>query len=58
MTGGAIDERSTHRVTFPPGTNVVAANRVVIVGRGTFEVTAVRHHTADPFQVVEVTEAF
>jgi hypothetical protein len=53
-TGGAIDERSSHIVTLPAGTNVAAANRFVIAGRGTFEVTAVRQRTASLTQVIEV----
>ena len=54
LTGGAIDERSTHVVTLPPATTVATANRLAITGRGTFEVTAVRDRTGERSRVVEV----
>ena len=54
ITGGAIDERSTHVVTVPADTTVSVANRVAIAGRGTFEVTAVRSRTDQLTQVFEV----
>ena len=57
-TGGAIDERSTHIVTVPVGTSVQTANRFVIAGRGTFEVTAVRERTGSQTQVIEVIETY
>jgi hypothetical protein len=53
-TGGRIDERSTHVVTLPAGTDVVADDRFLIVGRGTFEVTAVRERTREWAEFVEV----
>jgi hypothetical protein len=57
-TAGAINERSSHIVTLPAGTDVAVENRFAIVGRGTFEVTAVRERTASLTQVIEVVEAF
>jgi hypothetical protein len=54
ITGGQIDERSDHMVTVPPGVGVTAANRFLIDGRGTFEVTATRERTAQQTQVFEV----
>lgn len=54
ITGGAIDERSTHIVTAPSDTAVDVANRLAITGRGTFEVTAVRERTGQLTQVFEV----
>lgn len=54
VTGGAIDERSTHVVTVPSDTAVGVANRVAIAGRGTYEVTAVRDRTDQLTQVFEV----
>jgi hypothetical protein len=58
LTGGRVDERSTHVVTVPPGTVVGAADRFLISGRGTFEVTATRERTAEAsttFEVMEIT---
>lgn len=58
LLAGRIDERSTHLVTFPAGTVVETDDRLVIAGRGTFEVTAVRRQTAEwvrEFEVVEVS---
>lgn len=55
VTGGAIDERSTHVVTVPAGTAVGAGERFAVTGRGTFEVTAVRDRTGEwshQFEVV------
>jgi hypothetical protein len=56
VTGGAIDERSTHVVTIPAGGTVLdAGNRFAIAGRGTFEVTALRVRSAEwatEFEVV------
>lgn len=55
VTGGRIDERSTHVVTIPAGTLVDAGERFAVAGRGTFEVTAVRDRTAEwshQFEVV------
>lgn len=54
ITGGAIDERSTHLVTAPSDTTIDVANRIAITGRGTFEVTAVRSRTGQLTQVFEV----
>ena len=57
VTGGRIDERSTHIVTVPPGTPVTASGRVVIANRGTFEVTATRDRTAEWSRTFEVVQA-
>jgi hypothetical protein len=54
ITGGAIDERSTHVVTVPTGSTVSVTNRVAIANRGTYEVTAVRDRTDQLTQVFEV----
>jgi len=57
VTGGRIDERSTHLVTVPAGTLVDAGERFVVDGRGTFEVTATWDRTrewAREFEVVAV----
>jgi head-tail adaptor len=57
MTGGRIDERSTHVITVPFGTPVASANRFAITGRGTFEITAAREQTAEMVTFFEVIEA-
>jgi hypothetical protein len=56
VTGGQIDERSTHFVTVPPGTTVSTRDRFAIAGRGTFDVTAVREQTAESAQFFEVIQ--
>lgn len=56
LTGGAIDERSTHTITVPPGTNIAATGRFAITGRGTFEVTATHAQTGELVSVFEVVE--
>lgn len=54
ITGGAIDERSTHLVTAPVDTTIDARDRIAISGRGTFEVTATRERTGQLTQTFEV----
>lgn len=54
VTGGQIDERSTHLVTIAPGGTVTATDRFAITGRGTFEVTALREQTSELEHVFEV----
>jgi len=56
LIAGRISERSTHIVSAPPETVVASANRVLIDGRGTFEVTAVRETTGERARFVEVVE--
>lgn len=56
VTGGQIDERSTHQVTVPPGVVVSASDRFTIVNGGTFEVTATHQRTAAETQVFEVIQ--
>lgn len=51
-----VDERSTHLVIVPSGTSVSSADRFVISGRGTFEVTATRTQTAGLASMFEVLE--
>lgn len=58
VTGGAVDERSTHVVTIPAGTalggTVDAGNRFAIAARGTFEITATRDRTGEQVREFEV----
>lgn len=57
VTGGRIDERSTHLVTTTAGAAVTTNNRFAITSRGTFEVTATRTRTGALTEVFEVVEA-
>ena len=54
--GGRVDERSTHLVTVPAGTTVPSNGRIVITGKGTFEVTATRVRSAEWSKVFEVIQ--
>lgn len=56
MTAGRVDERSTHLITVPPGTDVSTSDRFAVSGRGTFEVTAARERTAEWARLFEVIE--
>lgn len=42
LTGGRIDERSTHVITCPTDAVVTTNDRAFVSGRGTFEVTQLR----------------
>jgi Phage head-tail joining protein len=55
-TAGRADERSTHMCHMPPGTAVDLADRVVVSGRGTFEVTGLQDRTGEAMRVVEVMQ--
>lgn len=54
VTGGRINERSTHLVTTPPLSTIEASDRIAIAGRGTFEITAVRERTREWSRQFEV----
>jgi hypothetical protein len=56
ITGGQIDERSTHAITVPPGVAVSTDSRISVIGRGTFEVTASHTRTGAETQVFEVIQ--
>jgi hypothetical protein len=56
VTGGQIDERSTHVITVPPGVSVATDSRISVLDRGTFEVTATHTRTAAETQVFEVIQ--
>jgi hypothetical protein len=58
VTGGAIDERSTHVVTVPSGSTVPSSGQFTILNRGTYEVTATRDRTAAPTVQFEVIQLF
>lgn len=58
LVADRIDDRSTHVVTVPAGTDVNHNDRFLMVGRGTYEVTAVRTRTAEwatHFETIQVT---
>lgn len=58
VTGGQIDERSTHLVTVAAGVAVSTSDRFSVSNRGTFEVTAVREQTAEQahfFEVIQIS---
>ncbi len=54
--GNRISDRSTHLLTLPPGTSVTTDNQFYVIGRGTYEVTAVREHTGEFSTVFEAVE--
>lgn len=58
VTAGRINERSTHSLTLPLGTDVSVESRVTVDGRGTFEVTAVAETTEATLRFAEVTQIF
>ncbi len=57
VVGGRLDDRSTHRVTVPAGTDVQHTDRWQIANRGIYEVTAVRDRTDEESKVFEVVSA-
>jgi hypothetical protein len=57
VTGGQINEQSTHVVTVMAGAAVTEQNRFAIAGRGTFDVLAVRQRTGEISTVFEVIPA-
>ena len=52
-----IDERTTHRITVPPATDVSAKDRFRI-GADEYEITAVQTRTDEQVRVLEAVEAF
>jgi hypothetical protein len=58
VIGGRIDENSTHVVTISAGGTIETDARFVIIGRGTFEVTAIHERTAEwvkRFEVIQIS---
>lgn len=51
-----ISERTTHRISLPPMTDVRSSDRFKVSGV-TFEITAVRTRTEEDLRVLEVTKA-
>lgn len=56
VVANRLSDRSTHRITVPSGTSVSTDDRVEVVSRGTFEVTAVPQRTDEPLVFVEAIE--
>lgn len=58
-TGGRVDERATHTVTYPSGSlTVEPEDQLVVAGRGTFAVltlSTVTGAAAQTFQVLQLT---
>jgi hypothetical protein len=48
-----IDERSTHLIAVPPHTPITEADRFVVTGAGTFEITVVRTRTGEELRLLE-----
>lgn len=53
-----VDERTTHRITVPPGTSVTAKDRFKVDGIGEFEITAVSVRTQEQVRILEAVEDF
>lgn len=60
LVGGRIDERSTHVATVPADYSVDVTDRFVVIGRGTFEVTATHDRTdsvtVSRFELIEIED--
>lgn len=56
LVGGVLDERTTHFCRMPLGTVVDTPDRLVVVNRGTFEVTAAPARTDELSRLVEVMQ--
>lgn len=58
VVANRVDERTTHRITVPPQTNVTAKDRFKVSGIGEFEITAVEIRTNEQVRILEAVEAF
>jgi head-tail adaptor len=56
IVAGALDENTTHYCRLPAGTDVTAPDRIVVSGRGTFEVTLATTRTGEVSRLVEVMQ--
>ena len=56
LVGDRLNERSTHFCAMPLGTDITPSDRVVIAGRGTFEVTLALDTTSAFTTRVEVIQ--
>lgn len=55
---GEISDRSTHIITTPPGTAATITSRFQVLGRGTFEITAVQSRTGEALRFFEAVQVF
>lgn len=56
VVGDRMDDRSSHKITCPPETVVEVDGRFEVVGRGVYEVTAVRDRTGEFTRVFEAAQ--
>jgi len=56
LVASRLSDRSTHLITIPPEIPITTANRFVITGRGTFEVTAVQDRTGELMRFFEAVQ--
>lgn len=56
LSAGRISDRSTHVITVPPNVVPTPADRFLIDGKGTFEITAVRNRTREWLQILEAAQ--
>lgn len=57
LVAGRIDDRSTHMLSTPPGTDLDLSQQFVVDSWGTFEVTAQRKRTQEGLRIYELVEA-
>lgn len=61
IIGERLSDRSTHSITLSGGTiggTVTASSRIRVVGRGTYEVTAIEERTAEWLRFAEAAQIF
>jgi hypothetical protein len=56
LVADRIDDRSSHKITCPPETAVEVDGRFEVVGRGVYEVTAIRDRTDEFTRVFEAAQ--
>jgi len=56
LSAGRISDRTTHVITVPPNVVPTPADRFLIAGKGTFEITAVRNRTREWLQMLEAAQ--
>jgi hypothetical protein len=56
LSAGRISDRSTHTIMVAPDVVPTPADRFLIDGKGTFEITAVRNRTREWLQILEAAQ--
>lgn len=59
IVAGRLSDRSTHMISLPGGTiggTITTSSRIRVVGRGTYEVTAIQERTAEWMRVAEAVQ--